>query len=501
MTRCLAATLLALAVATVPAWAGPPMVCYPFEPEGAPMPRIVDLFGDQAPVGADRVLAVLRALDQETDTLVRMAILQRMAVSRERALLAERLRYDAKSATADRAAVRSFDQAFFAECCRYAGGDDSGPPAVALTEAVRGLPEDAAAWLGLARAVTPLMRTGTLAEHAEAFLRAWESAEAMPACASRGRLRAVLARDLTTLESYLLDRDLEARGIERTPALRLDTLRRARDRERLVVHECGTFTSMQGADGVGSSEELWAIARQVDASLLRTVQRHEPRLGPTEAERYLFYRGLGTFALPVRVECAGEQTTFTNGSEHRLPAVFAVEMAAETGRFAGLGEMAAGETSAYSLAAQPLRPKAEAVAGLQEAVLGALTAQGLYADEAQAMVRTWSRQWFDSEGTRVLWLVPRPLTDSILPLRIDPAPEALIRVLLGRLEYLAPQAEEELESALRDRKSGNEAARRAADSRLARLDRFLEAGLRRILAKKVSPEVRASAEELLASLK
>ena len=53
--------------------------------------------------------------------------------------------------------------------------------------------------------------------------------------------------------------------------------------------------------------------------------------------------------------------------------------------------------------------------------------------EAAAMVATWRALWFE-DGVRVLFMVPREFTDQALPLDLDPAPDELVRVLVGRVD-------------------------------------------------------------------
>jgi hypothetical protein len=123
-----------------------------------------------------------------------------------------------------------------------------------------------------------------------------------------------------------------------------------------------------------------------------------------------------------------------------------------------------------------------------------LRKNGLAADEARAMVRTWSRSWFKSEGTRVVWIVPRQVTDALLPLSIDPKPDEVVRVLVGRMEVIPPETADEVEAALRDRGAKD------ADARLERLGRFLEPHVRNVLARTKDETVRANAAALLADL-
>ena len=71
----------------------------------------------------------------------------------------------------------------------------------------------------------------------------------------------------------------------------------------------------------------------------------------------------------------------------------------------------------------------------------ALVGDGLNPDEAVAMIQTWADSWFDEDGVRVLYLVPRAFTDSVLPLTLTPTPRALARVFVGRAEVLPAEIE------------------------------------------------------------
>ena len=246
----------------------------------------------------------------------------------------------------------------------------------------------------------------------------------------------------------------------------------------------------------------WSFAREVDAAYVRTVPRERPeRMGPTEAEHYLFYRGLGTFTLPIAAKAGpGGKAIFVNDGDVALPFAFALEMGIEKGRFRALGPVGAHGVADASLAKEPLRPAADVVKDLSDEVARVLVAQGLFADEARAMVRTWARSWFSSEGTRILYVVPRPTTDAILPLSITPAPDSIVRVLVGRLEYLSLDAEAEAVARLKARRSPDAAVRADADRRLARFDRFLESVVRRARAVSTDPDVLASADEILKDL-
>jgi hypothetical protein len=76
-----------------------------------------------------------------------------------------------------------------------------------------------------------------------------------------------------------------------------------------------------------------------------------------------------------------------------------------------------------------------------------LTAQGLYPDEARAMIETWRQTWFE-EGSRLFYIVPTGFLSRILPLTIHPAPSQTVRVFVGRLELVTPATTQALEKIL-----------------------------------------------------
>lgn len=256
---------------------------------------------------------------------------------------------------------------------------------------------------------------------------------------------------------------------------------------------------------VADAEDPWLLAREVHANWLRTAPRKGPeRAGPVEAEKYLFYRGLGAFELPlkVRAERGGKGVLSMAAAAGSARGVVAFEVRGKRGRVQWIGEVPAGKEVpfAHGSADAWWGPVDEVVEKLEAIVGRELVAAGLREDEARAMVRTWSASWFRAEGARVLWIVPRAVVDAMLPLRIDPRPDALERVLVGRLEYLTPEDEDALEEALRLRLAASDEDRARAEARLALSGRFLEAHVRRVLARTGDASVRESASAVLRSL-
>lgn len=252
-----------------------------------------------------------------------------------------------------------------------------------------------------------------------------------------------------------------------------------------------------------SPDDPWSFAREVDAAWLRTASREQPRLGPTEAERYLFYRGLGSFPLPLQTMDSGHPGVVVamNRGQEAIPLGFGLSVDRDQQRivWAPLGEARPGSGWKFDATRDP-QPLEAGIEALTASVQQALTTQGLHADEARAMVRTWARSWFATPGTRILWVVPRPLVDRILPLEIEPTPRETVRVLVGRHEVITPEVLAEVTSALRGRCAREEAARQAAERTLQRFGRLLEPHVREALAGSQDPLVQRSGAEVLAAI-
>lgn len=216
----------------------------------------------------------------------------------------------------------------------------------------------------------------------------------------------------------------------------------------------------------------FGYARQVAANALRA--------GTGEGERFLFYRGLGEFDLPVTVQAGADRAlSLSNAYSEPMGRVFLLNVDAERGAFSEHAEgIAAGghlDDRAPSLeGAETLSDYAER---LGDRVTDALDDSGLFHDEAQAMVNTWKRQWFRTPGIRLLYLIPQTWTDQSIPLNVTPAPDQKLRVMLIRVEVITPEQEASDVSALQ----ATDASVASIQAHFSALGRFAEPRLRRAL--------------------
>ncbi len=186
-----------------------------------------------------------------------------------------------------------------------------------------------------------------------------------------------------------------------------------------------------------------------------------------QREKFLFYRGVGTFPTPVVVHAlGGGKIRVANAASGRLTGL--VLLTVRDGRigFRPLDDIDAGAETIAML------PETNGSATeLAAVVVKGLAAAGLYEREARAMVKTWDSAWFREEGTRLLYLVPRARTDELLPLTIDPKPTEVIRVLVGRHDFLTPEQEIGVERQM-ERIRAAQAEQAAAEKELAKIGRF-----------------------------
>jgi hypothetical protein len=180
--------------------------------------------------------------------------------------------------------------------------------------------------------------------------------------------------------------------------------------------------------------------RYYNARATTSTPLHVKTLTGEQYEKFLFYRGVSAFAVPISATLTHEgKVRVGNRGTHSIPSIILFERRGDKAGY----RMAEEVQSEASLDPPELTGTVNSLAHDLE---GILVAQGLYQNEAQAMVQTWRDSWFE-EGTRLLYIVPREFVDTVLPLSIQPAPLGTIRVFVGRLELVTPATESAVENA------------------------------------------------------
>lgn len=194
-----------------------------------------------------------------------------------------------------------------------------------------------------------------------------------------------------------------------------------------------------------TEEHVWLAPRKTAATSVSAG---------SETEKYLFYRGVGHLDAPLGVARKDEKYVIDargfKSVAARLPLSVrniwlldvSVDGRAAWRRYGPLvvkspdsplleidARFAEGEYSKTRLGA------------LREEMHRALMDEGLFADEATAMLDTWQLSYFQSHGRRLFFTVPRAWTDHVLPISIS-VPHTLERAMLGRIEIVTPDQRE-----------------------------------------------------------
>ena len=191
-----------------------------------------------------------------------------------------------------------------------------------------------------------------------------------------------------------------------------------------------------------TNDPVWLAPREVQSASVFL-----PEAG--EGERYLFYRGVAALTALFQTRHSQGHVQLL-GPAHlawleaellTIPKVWLVSVRADQA-------VAFREHAALTLRKSDsgkglvrLRRFADADHGadnlkpLRASLKTSLINQGLFADEAEAMLNTWQHSYFGKPGLRVLYIVPRAWTEHFLPLTIS-VPSRVNRVIVGRIDLL-----------------------------------------------------------------
>ena len=220
-------------------------------------------------------------------------------------------------------------------------------------------------------------------------------------------------------------------------------------------------------------------ARDTDANFLRLSSLSPTHPAP-EHEKFIFYRGVGSFATPLKVTMSSsDSVTIANSGTDTLSHLFVLDVKNGAGSFTYVNQLSPGQNQTVQISSQVNASQIQELSSdLGKHMATSLMKEGLYEREATAMVNTWKDSWFAEDGLRVLYVLPRSWTDRTLPLTLDPAPREVVRVMVGRAEVLSPEIEQKLSQSLARAHFGDEQARAEAISDLQKLGRFAEPALR-----------------------
>jgi hypothetical protein len=191
-----------------------------------------------------------------------------------------------------------------------------------------------------------------------------------------------------------------------------------------------------------TSAHVWTSPRDVQSARIHSAGG--------ESEKFLFYRGVGHMDAPLTISRDNDTGDLLFHSQVKnLPAdkpleigvmwLVDIRLDGEIA-FRTLPPVALSHNPDEILARVPsaFSPGDYRIANfikLKDSLKAALVSEGLFDDEAQALLKTWEVSYFKSPGLRVFFLCPRAWTDYYLPLQIS-LPAQINRVMVGRIELV-----------------------------------------------------------------
>ena len=235
------------------------------------------------------------------------------------------------------------------------------------------------------------------------------------------------------------------------------------------------------------SNNRYYAARETDAAPVQVCSTNGKA---TQQEKFLFYRGVGTFDLPISVKLDGDNLIVRNSGDE-ISSLIVFE-----NRDGKIGYRLYDHLSGELIGARPElnQDLGSLITNLQRA----LVASGLYEKEAEAMIKTWRDSWFES-GLRVFYVLPRHTIDAVLPITIDPQPQSLVRVLVGRTEVITPEMEKSVRLQVHQLSDPAPRAREAAARNLRQSGRFYEPIIRQLLAEERDLNLRRQLQNIIKS--
>lgn len=253
------------------------------------------------------------------------------------------------------------------------------------------------------------------------------------------------------------------------------------------ILDWGRITVMPGAEEkfiTEAKESHYYPARETDAAPIRIRGNNGD-----QREKFLFYRGVGTFELPITARLEGTRVVVANTADENIPKFILFENRAGKVGY-NIHDLSSGEAAIERPALD------QTVDSLAIELENLLVSEGLYEKEARAMIKTWRDSWFE-EGLRIFYIVPRKTTDRILPITIEPAPKELTRALVGRMEVITPEMERAIQQQLAMLESASPDIQSVARTIIRKHGRFSEPVLKGILEKTADSKLRSRIEQII----
>jgi hypothetical protein len=215
-----------------------------------------------------------------------------------------------------------------------------------------------------------------------------------------------------------------------------------------------------------------------------------------ERERFIYYDGLVPIGKRVAVTVKKDKVSVSSSVKHPLFDVTVVDRRTpDHTRVARLAKLEAG-AKGTQLEFAEVDPKEWPEAALV-ILAKQLTDVGLFEDEAKSLAEVWKKDFFQADGLTLFFRLPQEEYEKLLPMKLKPRPEKLVRVGLVLHPHCEPDFADRVAALAKDLDDNEFDTRERAQNRLEDMGRAAFVHLRRLREKVKSAEMKRRLDNLL----
>jgi hypothetical protein len=210
-----------------------------------------------------------------------------------------------------------------------------------------------------------------------------------------------------------------------------------------------------------------------------------------EREKFIYYDGLLPRMSALTIQIDKDKVSLKNQEKFTVFDVWVIDNRdAAKSRVGRLPRLEAGT-------GQDVECSALVAEEAAKTLTAQLNAAGLNEDEAAALTRIWTGDFFASAGLSLFYRLPQEQYDRLLPLTVKPGPEKIVRVGLVQQIPFDNELADRIAKLVKQLDDDNFAKREAAQQQLAKLGPIALVYLQRLMKTITSAESKRRVEELL----
>ncbi len=215
-----------------------------------------------------------------------------------------------------------------------------------------------------------------------------------------------------------------------------------------------------------------------------------------ERERFIYYDGLVPIGKRIAVTVENGKVLVASLVKHSVHDVTVVDRRTPDHiRVARLAKFEA-DTKPTALEFHEVEAKDWPQAGLVT-LTKQLKDAGLFEDEARALADVWKQEFFQAEGLTLFYRLPQEEYEKLLPMKLKPRPEKLVRVGLVLQPHCEPDLAERVADFANDLGNEDFEKRERAQESLEKIGRAAFVHLRRVRLTIKSPEALRRIDDML----